>query len=97
MAFLSGLIHLTLPYPASTNSSENEVWVVGGANGLIVAVDTQGSGHISTYPSDMATIAFQIPISEGLVPSYEVLNSGPCHYVDSPGQLVTGTNGTMSG
>lgn len=83
---MSGLAHITLPYAASTNSSNNEAWVLGGANGLIVAVDTVGSGHITTYPSDNPTVSFQIPFANDTIPDYRVLSSGPCHYSGSVGQ-----------
>lgn len=77
---MSGLIHITLPVPATGNSSLDEAWILGGASGLLVAVDTIGTGHISTYPSDLSTVTFQIPLAGGIVPEYTVLSQGPCHY-----------------
>jgi len=86
VVFMSGLAHITLPYPASRNSSLNEAWVAGGAEGLIVAVDTIGTGHITTYPLDVRTVSLQIPFKENIVPAHRVLYEGPCHYADSSGQ-----------
>ena len=88
VAFLSGLAHITLPVPAYGNSTLDEAWVVGGANGLIIAVDVVGSGHITTYPSDQATVALQVPLeSEEALPAHGVVALGPCHYSSGSGQL----------
>ncbi|KAF2156651.1 hypothetical protein K461DRAFT_234334, partial [Myriangium duriaei CBS 260.36] len=73
VAFMSGVAHITLP-----DSDDQGVWVIGGAKGLIVAVDTTGSGHITTYPSDRETIALAIPFANGTAPAYEVVNKGQC-------------------
>lgn len=73
VVFTSGLAHITLP------SSSDEAWVLGGANGLIVAVDTTGTGHVTVYPSDEYTIGLQIPFEGGEVPDHTVLWSGPCN------------------
>ena len=86
VVFLSGLAHITLPYPASNNASSDEAWVSGGAEGLIVAVDTEGSGHITRYPLDTTTIAIQIPFAGGHPPAHQVLHEGPCHYMGNDGQ-----------
>ena len=86
--FLSGLAHVSLPVPAYGNSSLDEAWIVGGANGLIIAVDTKGSGHITTYPSDDTTVALQVPFeSYEAVPAHEIIASGPCHFSSGSGQL----------
>jgi hypothetical protein len=50
-----------------------------GVNGLIVAVDVNGIGHYTTYPSDKETIALQIPFKNGVAPRHEVLRKGACH------------------
>lgn len=70
---MSGVAHITLP-----ECEDDGVWVIGGANGLIVAVDTTGSGHITTYPSDRETIALAIPFANATAPGYEVVNKGQC-------------------
>lgn len=85
---MSGLIHVTLPVPAYGNASLDEAWVSGGANGLLVAVDTIGTGHISTYPSDVSTVSLQIPFADGSVPEHTVLSWGPCHYDGANGGQV---------
>jgi hypothetical protein len=71
--FLSGAVHITLPQDDSV-----ELWLVGGKAGLLFAVDTTGSGHISRYPSDQETIALTAPFAGGKTPNYEVLFEGPC-------------------
>jgi hypothetical protein len=70
---LSGLAHVTLP------DGSDEVWIVEGVNGFIVAVDTVGVGHHTEYPSDKETVALQIPFADGIVPDYKVLKQGACH------------------
>ncbi|KAF1985907.1 hypothetical protein K402DRAFT_356312 [Aulographum hederae CBS 113979] len=72
--FLSGVIHLTLP------NSTAETWVIGGANGMIVAADVTGTGHRTVYPTDETTVAIQVPFEGGVgeLPAYEVAGEGPC-------------------
>ncbi|KAF2621200.1 hypothetical protein BU25DRAFT_416302 [Macroventuria anomochaeta] len=71
--FLSGLAHITLP-----DDPSQDLWLVGGAGGLLFAADTTGSGHITTYPSDHETVGLLAPFESGRVPGYEVLQSGAC-------------------
>ena len=40
----------------SNTGSEDEAWIVGGANGVLIAADTEGSGHVTTCPSDEKTM-----------------------------------------
>jgi len=94
VVFLSGLAHISLPYPASRNVSLNEAWVAGGAEGLIVAVDTVGTGHITTYPLDVRTVVLQFPFKDDIIPAHRVLYQGPCHYADSSGQTSTSILGS---
>jgi hypothetical protein len=70
---LSGLAHVTLP------DGSDEVWIVEGVNGLIVAADTTGVGHHTAYPSDKETVALQIPFADGKVPAHKILKQGACH------------------
>lgn len=78
---MSGLAHVTLPVPVSEDPSLDEVWVVGSAGGLLVAIDIEGTGHISTYPSDQPTVSLQIPFrSMEDIPAHHVVASGPCHF-----------------
>ena len=49
-----------------------------GVNGLIVAADMAGDGHYTEYPSDVETVALQIPFEGGLVPEHKVLWNGAC-------------------
>lgn len=86
VVFLSGVIQVTLPYPASGNTSLDSALLVGGANGLLFAADTTGAGHITMYPSDQSTVSLQIRFKEDQVPSHTTLHQGPCHYKNSAGQ-----------
>lgn len=73
--FLSGLAHITLP-----NCTE-EVFVLGGKGGMIVAVDTADvseEGHSTKYPGDEQTVAVQVPFPDGVFPPHRVLYGGPC-------------------
>ena len=78
--FLSGVAHVTLP------SSTDDAYLVGGADGVIIAIDTTGSGHNTSYPSNQETRALQIPFTHGIIPPHVVVHSGPCK-IDS--QIVT--------
>ncbi|KIP09641.1 hypothetical protein PHLGIDRAFT_11779 [Phlebiopsis gigantea 11061_1 CR5-6] len=80
VVFLSGVAHVTLPH------GTGDAFVVGGADGTIIAVDTTGTGHNTSYPSNAATRALQIPFAGGVVPPHTVLFSGACN--DSS-QVVT--------
>ncbi|KAH6633784.1 hypothetical protein C7974DRAFT_178065 [Boeremia exigua] len=70
--FVSGLAHVTLPSGAA------ELWLVGGAGGVLVAADTTGEGHVTMYPSDQQTVGLLAPFEGGRVPAYEVLREGAC-------------------
>lgn len=75
--FTSGYIHITLP----CNTTSQEAWIKGGANGLILAADTaqvSQKGHITRYPSDLTTIGITIPLEDGKVPGHTVLHLGQC-------------------
>ncbi|EIW78685.1 hypothetical protein CONPUDRAFT_108661 [Coniophora puteana RWD-64-598 SS2] len=80
VVFLSGVALVTLP-----NGTDN-AFVVGGAEGIIVAVDVTGTGHNTSYPSNMETRALQIPFASGAIPPHDVINSGPC---TAASQVVT--------
>ncbi len=80
VVFLSGVAHVTLPF------GTDDAFVVGGSDGLILAVDVTGSGHNTSYPSNQQTRALQIPFTNGIIPPHVVLNAGPCNVSD---QLVT--------
>ncbi|TKA83907.1 hypothetical protein B0A55_00191 [Friedmanniomyces simplex] len=91
VVFLSGLAHITLPVPIHGNSTLDEAWVPGGTDGLIIAVDTQGSGHITTYPLDEPTASLQIPFaSADDLPAHEIVASGPCRFDSGNAQVVEG-------
>ncbi|RAL09732.1 uncharacterized protein BO97DRAFT_457555 [Aspergillus homomorphus CBS 101889] len=71
--FLSGLAHITLPH------SDDEAWVSGGKDGMILALDTEDvstDGHATTYPSGEVTFAVEVPLRE--VPGHTVLHAGAC-------------------
>lgn len=70
--FTSGLINITLPH------SSDFITLHHGRNAIIAAVDTTGTGHISTYPSEEVTVVYQLPFKEDVAPEYEVLGEGAC-------------------
>lgn len=80
VVFLSGVAHVTLPH------GPGDAFIVGGAEGIIAAVDTTGTGHNTSYPSNMQTIALQIPFTDGIIPQHVVVNEGPC---TANSQIVT--------
>lgn len=71
--FVSGLAHVTLP-----DDPSQDLWLLGGAGGLLFAVDTTGSGHVTMYPSDQSTVGLLAPFEGGRIPSYEVIREGAC-------------------
>ena len=71
--FLSGLAHITLP-----DDPDTDLWLVGGAGGLLFAADTTGPGHITRYPSEQKTVGLVAPFEGGKVPDYQVLREGAC-------------------
>ncbi|KAF2095215.1 hypothetical protein NA57DRAFT_59954 [Rhizodiscina lignyota] len=81
---LSGLAQVTLPHGSET------LWAIGGGtNGLFFAVDSVGTGHNTTYPSDEESNLIQIPFSGGMksIPPHKVLHEGPCD--EKNGQVVS--------
>ena len=78
--FLSGVAHVTLPH------GTGDAFVVGGADGTIIAVDTTGTGHNTSYPSNSDTRALQIPFTDGVIPPHTVLFDGACNVTS---QVVT--------
>lgn len=71
--FLSGVAHVTFP------SSNASAFFKGGTPAsILLAVDTDTTGHITNYPSGEQTIALQIPTAGGIVPNHTVLHSGAC-------------------
>jgi hypothetical protein len=86
VAFLSGLIHVTLPN--TTISPTTSAWIQGGKYGLVVAVDTANVskyGHVTEYPSDADTVSLQIPFKDGKIPDHKVLYDGPCSWTEMVG------------
>ena len=79
MVFLSGAAHVTLPF------GTDDAFVLGGANGIIIAVDTTGTGHNTSYPSNQETRALQIPFANGIIPPHVVVSNGAC----TSDQIVT--------
>ncbi|EKM51749.1 uncharacterized protein PHACADRAFT_262071 [Phanerochaete carnosa HHB-10118-sp] len=79
--FLSGVAHVTLPF------GTDDALVLGGGSGMIIAADTTGSGHNTSYPSNQQTRALQIPFTDGVIPPHVVVNEGAC----TGDQIVTTT------
>lgn len=49
-----------------------------GVNGLMIAADTVGKGHVTEYSSDRETHALQIPFKDGVLPEHHIVGSGVC-------------------
>lgn len=49
----------------------------GGLDGIVIAVDTVGTGQNTSYPSSSDIIALQIPFEDGAFP-HSVVAGGPC-------------------
>jgi hypothetical protein len=71
--FVSGLARVTLPHDDSV-----DVLILGGVGGLILALDTVGTGHITRYPSDEVTVAIVAPFQDEKIPGHVVIANGPC-------------------
>lgn len=65
---------MTLP----SRSDDAGLWIMQSANPVIVAVDVEGPGHITEYPTDVESVALQIPFRNGQIPKYELLHDGIC-------------------
>ena len=72
VVFTSGLAVVTLP------NNPGAAYIRGGLNGIIIAVDTVGSGHYTSYPSNSETIGFFTPFEGGVYPAHSVVAKGPC-------------------
>ena len=84
-------MNVTLRFGASTIS-----WPVSSADfvfqqrenqcvGAFIAVDTTGTGHNTSYPSNQETRALQIPFTNGIIPPHVVVADGAC----TADQIVT--------
>ncbi|KAI5203398.1 hypothetical protein E4T39_04205 [Aureobasidium subglaciale] len=82
VVYTSGLAHISLP------SSTDEAWFIGGNQGLLVAADTTGHGHITEYPSEQSTTAVTIPFINGTVPDHVKVSSGACHFSSIGGRSL---------
>ncbi|KAI9814841.1 MAG: hypothetical protein M1827_003107 [Pycnora praestabilis] len=80
--FISGLAYITLP------TSNSSAYIIGGGNGLIIATDTVGTGHFTSYPTDEQTVALTVPFGNGKVPAYRVLGEWACVGDSGVGQVV---------
>jgi hypothetical protein len=69
---LTGTALITLP------STGEALHLQAGVNGLIVANDVNGEGHVTEYPSKHASTALQLPFEDGKAPSHNVVGNGPC-------------------
>lgn len=64
---------MTLP------DQSDELWIMVGVNGFMIAADIRGVGHYTAYPSDKETVALQIPFRDGMLPEHRLVGPGPCH------------------
>lgn len=76
---LAGLAHVTLP----SDPMSAGLWIMEGLNPVIVATDTLGVGHNTSYPSNKTTIALQAPFKDGMIPEHIIVAQGPCAIEDT--------------
>lgn len=74
--FTSGFAVVSIP------NSTASVRIKGGRDGLIIAADTVGEGHVTKYPSNEETVALLVPTLGGVVPKHSVLYEGGCRKED---------------
>jgi len=91
VAFLSGVAHLSLPVPVhGNNSALDEAYVTGADGGLSVVIDTEGTGHITEYPTDEPTATLSITFeSVEDLPEHTVVGSGSCQIQMGSAQVVS--------
>lgn len=53
-----------------------------GVNGLMIAADMLGKGHVTEYPSNKESVALQIPFKDGILPDHKVVGAGVCDAQD---------------
>ncbi|THX44218.1 hypothetical protein D6D10_00545 [Aureobasidium pullulans] len=82
VVYTSGLAHISLP------SSKDEAWFIGGNQGILIATDMTGGGHITEYPSEQYTSVITVPFPDGLVPAHEKVSSGACHFSSIGGRSL---------
>ena len=73
-------MHITTP-SSGLPDELNEVYVLGGRYGWILAADTAdiaAHGHVTEFPSDERTIIAQFPFKGNKRPKHCVLHDGPC-------------------
>ncbi|RSL38168.1 hypothetical protein CEP53_015112, partial [Fusarium sp. AF-6] len=76
---LSGVAHVTLP------NSTDEVWIHGGRDSLIIAVDTaevSAHGHLTAFPGPDPTVMMQIPFRGWSSLRPTTLHLGPCQVAE---------------
>ncbi|KAL8774438.1 MAG: hypothetical protein Q9194_004027 [Teloschistes cf. exilis] len=78
--FTSGLAVVSIP------NSTASVRIKGGRDGLIIAADTVGEGHVTKYPSNEETVALLVPTLGGSVPKHSESNRDVEHalYLRNP-------------
>ncbi|KAI4197341.1 MAG: hypothetical protein LQ350_005961 [Teloschistes chrysophthalmus] len=74
--FTSGLAVVSIP------NSTASVRIKGGRDGLIIAADSTGAGHVTKYPSGQETVALLVPTLGGSLPGHSVLYEGGCRRED---------------
>ena len=79
---MSGLAHVTLP------GGNDDLWVMEGVNGLMIAADVKGDGHFTEYPSDKPSVALQIPFKDGRMPKHRVVGTGVCDISNAEREMV---------
>jgi hypothetical protein len=77
----TGLLLHSPPRPSPDDGNWDVITITPGAQQVLIATDTDGRarGHLTFYPSDVETVALQIPFrGTGMGPEGEVAHEGPC-------------------
>ena len=77
---------MTLPF------GDDDVWIMEGVNGLLVANDVTGIGHYTDYPSDKETVALQLPFRDGKLPDHVVVRNGSCKVANQVQEQCVGAS-----
>lgn len=69
------MAHITFP------DGSMDAYIEGGEFGIVFATDIENLsqlGHNTSYPSDVESVALEIPMKDNVIPPHSVLHKGPC-------------------
>ena len=60
------------------NETNQSAVIEGGAHGLILVTDIEGTGHSAGIGPDAPAVVVMLPIKDDIVPAHTVLHDGQC-------------------